>query len=72
MQHANAAIDEVRKAEFFRQGPKKRGLIKGKKWLLLSRWKNVTQVYRGELNQPFQMKGCTVEAWRKRVGSTFE
>jgi transposase len=24
MQHANAAIDEVRKAEFFRQGPKKR------------------------------------------------
>jgi len=31
MQHANAAIDEVRKAEFFRQGPKKRGLIKGKK-----------------------------------------
>ena len=41
MQHANAAIDEVRKAEFFRQGPKKRGLIKGKKWLLLSRWKNL-------------------------------
>jgi transposase len=31
MQHANAAIDEVRKAEFFRQGPKKRRLIKGKK-----------------------------------------
>ena len=42
MQHANDAVDEVRKAEFFRQGPKKRGLIKGKKWLLLSRWKNLT------------------------------
>src|SRR5579859_5931366 len=55
MQHANAAIDEVRKAEFFRQGPKKRGLIKGKKWLLLSRWKNLTPVHRGELNQLFQM-----------------
>ena len=41
LQHANDAIDEVRKAEFFRQGPKKRGLIKGKKWLLLSRWKNL-------------------------------
>src|ERR1700736_3553660 len=38
MQHANAAIDEVRKAEFFRQGPQKRGLIKGKKWLVLRRW----------------------------------
>jgi transposase len=37
LQHANDAIDEVRKAEFFRQGPKKRRLIKGKKWLLLSR-----------------------------------
>jgi len=35
MQHANDAIDEVRKAEFFRQGPKKRGLIKGKRWLLM-------------------------------------
>jgi len=55
MQHANAAIDELRKAEFFRQGPQKRGLIKGKKWLLLSRWKNLTQVHRGELNQLFQM-----------------
>ena len=43
LQHANAAIDELRKAEFFRQGPKKRGLIKGKKWLLLSRWRNLTQ-----------------------------
>ena len=36
LQHANDAIDEVRRAEFFWQGPKKRGLIKGKKWLLLS------------------------------------
>ena len=37
LQHANDAIDEVRKAEFFRQGKQKRGLIKGKKWLLMSR-----------------------------------
>ena len=35
MQHANEAINEVRRAEFFRQGKAKRGLIKGKKWLLL-------------------------------------
>ena len=63
MQHANAAIDEVRKAEFFRQGPKKRGLIKGKKWLLLSRWKNLTPVHRGELNQLFQMNRRVFKAY---------
>jgi transposase len=63
MQHANAAIDEVRKAEFFRQGPKKRGLIKGKKWLLLSRWKNLTQPHRGELNQLFQMNRRVFKAY---------
>jgi transposase len=37
MQHANAAIDEVRRAEFFRKGMQMRGLVKGKRWLLLSR-----------------------------------
>jgi transposase len=63
MQLANAAIDEVRKAEFFRQGPKKRGLIKGKKWLLLSRWKNLTQPHRGELNQLFQMNRRVFKAY---------
>ena len=63
MQHANAAIDEVRKAEFFRQGPKKRGLIKGKKWLLLSRWKNLTQVHRGELNHLFPINRRVFKAY---------
>jgi transposase len=48
VQHANDAIDEVRKTEFFRQGKQKRGLIKGKKWLLLSRRKNLTLPQRGE------------------------
>jgi transposase len=55
MQHANDAIDEVRRAEFFRQGKKKRELIKGKKWLLMSRWMNLTQESRGELNRLFQL-----------------
>jgi transposase len=45
LQHANDAIDEVRRAEFFRQGKKKRDLIKGKKWLLMSRWKNLTSCF---------------------------
>jgi transposase len=63
MQHANDAIDEVRRAEFFRQGPKKRGLIKGKKWLLLSRWKNLTLEHRGELNRLFQLNRRLFKAY---------
>jgi transposase len=53
MQHANDAVDEVRKAEFFRQGKEKREVIKGKKWLLLTRWKNLNGERRGELNELF-------------------
>ncbi len=42
MQHANRAVDEVRRAEFFRKGGRMRGLVKGKRWLLLTRWVNLT------------------------------
>jgi transposase len=63
LQHANDAVDEVRKAEFFRQGPQKRGLIKGKKWLLLSRWANLTEAHRGELNRLFQMNRRVFKAY---------
>jgi transposase len=42
MQHANAAVDEVRRAEFFRKGGRMRKLVKGKRWLLLTRWVNLT------------------------------
>ena len=47
MQHANAAIDEVRRAEFFRKGGRMRGLVKGKRWLLLTRWINLTAATAG-------------------------
>jgi transposase len=63
MQHANDAIDEVRRAEFFRQGTKKRGIIKGKKWLLMSRWKNLTLQHRGELNRLFQLNRRVFKAY---------
>jgi hypothetical protein len=42
MQHANEAVSEVRHAEFFRKGGAARELIKGKHWLLLTRWVNLT------------------------------
>jgi transposase len=63
IQHANEAIDEVRKAEFFRQGRRKRDLIKGKRWLLLSRWKNLSVTQRGELNKLFQMNRRVFKAY---------
>jgi len=36
MKHANAAVDEIRRAEFFRKGGPARELVKGKRWLLLT------------------------------------
>ena len=55
MQHANKAIDEVRRAEFFRKGGRMRGLVKKKRWLLLSRWMNLSAGKRQELNQLFAL-----------------
>jgi transposase len=63
LQHANDAVDEVRRAEFFRQGRKKRGLIKGKKWLLLSRWKHLAYQHRGELNRLFHLNRRVFKAY---------
>jgi len=63
LQHTNDAIDEVRRAEFFRQGKTKRGLIKGKKWLLMSRWRNLTGPQRGLLNRLFQMNRRVFKAY---------
>jgi L-amino acid N-acyltransferase YncA len=42
LQHAaNKASDEVRRAELFRKGGHMRGVVKGKTWLLLTRWMNL-------------------------------
>jgi len=62
LQHANDAVDEVRRAEFFRKGRKMRDLIKGKKWLLLSRWKNLVPRQRGVLNRLFPVEPAGVQS----------
>lgn len=49
LQHAGAALDEVRRHEFFRAGPVMRQFGRGKRWLLLRRWKNVRGSKRDEL-----------------------
>lgn len=43
--------------------PHQRGLIKGKKWLLQSRWKNLTCEGRGELNRLFQLNRRVFKAY---------
>jgi transposase len=63
MQHANNAIDEVRRAEFFRKGGRFRGLVKGKRWLLLSRWVNLMPGQRRELNQLFALNRKVFKAY---------
>src|ERR1700693_5091135 len=63
MQHANDAVDEVRRAEFFRKGRKMRDVIKGKKWLLLSRWKNLAKNQRGVLNRVFHLNRRVFKAY---------
>jgi transposase len=63
IQHANDAVDEVRRAEFFRKGRKMRDVIKGKKWLLLSRWKNLAKNQRGVLNRVFHLNRRVFKAY---------
>lgn len=63
MQHANAAIDEVRRAEFFRKGGRMRGLVKGKRWLLLSRWMNLDTGKRQQLNKLFALNRRVMKAY---------
>jgi transposase len=63
MQHANGAVDEVRRAEFFRKGGRLRGLVKGKRWLLLSRWVHLDTGKRRQLNQLFTLNRRVMKAY---------
>jgi transposase len=53
LQHASAALDDVRRQEFFRAGVVMRAFGRGKRWLLLRRWKTVRGSKRDELVQLF-------------------
>ena len=63
LQHAQQAVDEVRRAEFFRQGGWKRKLVKGKRWLLLSRWVNLDTGQKRQLNQLFSLNRRVMKAY---------
>src|SRR5262249_35402778 len=53
LQHAAAVLDEVRRQEFFRAGAVMRRFGRGKRWLLLRRWKTVRGSKRQELQERF-------------------
>ena len=63
MQHANQAVNEVRRAEFFRKGARMRGVVKGKRWLLLTRWVHLTADKRQQLNHLFALNRKVMKAY---------
>ncbi|MBS1824710.1 MAG: ISL3 family transposase [Acidobacteria bacterium] len=63
MQHANKAVDEVRRSEFFRKGGWRREVVKGKRWLLLTRWVNLSEQKQQQLNQLFALNRRLMKAY---------
>jgi transposase len=63
MQHAAAAVDEVRRAEFFRKGGAAREVVKGKRWLLLSRWVHLNTNKKRQLNELFALNRRVMKAY---------
>jgi len=63
MQHAASAVDEVRRAEFFRKGGAAREIVKGKRWLLLSRWVHLNTDKKRQLNELFALNRRVMKAY---------
>jgi len=63
MQHANDAVDEVRRAEFFRKKGELREVVKGKRWLLLTRWVNLDAGKKRLLNELFALNRRLLKAY---------
>jgi transposase len=63
MQHAGAAVNEMRRAEFFRKGDAARELVKGKRWLLPSRWVHLNTHKKRQLNELFALNRRVMKAY---------
>lgn len=63
LKHANAAVDETRRAEFFRKGGALRGLVRGKRWLLLTRWGHLDRETRTTLTALFAVNRRLAKAY---------
>jgi transposase len=53
----------VRRAEFFRKGGAAREVVKGKRWLLLSRWLHLNTQKKRQLNQLFALNRRVMKAY---------
>jgi transposase len=56
-------VDELRRAEFFRKGGAARELVKGKRWLLLTRWVNLNTEKKRQLNAMFALNRRLMKAY---------
>ncbi|MGC8550040.1 MAG: transposase [Acidobacteriaceae bacterium] len=63
MKHAGEAVDEVRRQQFFRKGGPARELVKGKRWLLLTRWVHLTARKKQQLNALFALNRRLLKAY---------
>jgi len=63
LQHAGKAVDEVRRAEFFRKGGPARDIVRGKRWLLLTSWVHLDRAKKRQLNQLFALNRRVMKAY---------
>jgi transposase len=63
LQHANQAVAEVRRAEFFDKGGAARDLVREKRWLLLTSWLNLNRGKRQQLNELFALNRRILKAY---------
>jgi transposase len=63
MKHVNDAVDETRRQEFFRQHGRLRAVVRGKRWLFLTRWSHLSRSQRGQLNEAFALNRRLFKAY---------
>ncbi len=63
MRHVNDAVDETRRQEFFRHKGPLRAAMRGKRWLLLTRWRNLSRSKRGQLKEALAMNRRLFKAY---------
>ncbi len=63
LRHASEAVDETRRAEFFRQGGAARALVRGKRWLLLRSWTHLDRAERQTLRELFALNRRLAKAY---------
>jgi transposase len=63
MRLVNNAVDETRRQEFFRRKGRLRAVMRGKRWLLLSRWRNLTRSQQSELREALALNRPLFKAY---------